>query len=349
MKYNDIRPSRAIKDDLGNLIQAHGGSILKIGSTYYWYGENKEGIYGVYHKNKKYKPWHHGIKLYSSKDLYNWKYEGYVMKESNDPSSPFYSENIMDRPHIIYNKKNDEYVLWAKCSITPNNWKCVFAICKGKSLLNMKYCFLADFGKYYAADFDLFMHDNKAYIIFANDRLVLAELNEDYDGITKVIGEHVVEPYPPYVREAPAFFSHNDRLFLLTSGTTGYFPNPSIVYDITDLYGEWIDLGNPCVNDIDHNSFHSQFSSVFYDEDSNTYIALGDNWLIDFDSNYINIEEVFKHNYSNGKEKGIKITHEQFKHCSKQEMFNASYNWLPISFSKNGDPEIHNQKSWKIR
>lgn len=42
MSYNSIRPGQVWLDTNGNRIQAHGGSILYVDGTYYWYGENKE-------------------------------------------------------------------------------------------------------------------------------------------------------------------------------------------------------------------------------------------------------------------------------------------------------------------
>ena len=32
-----------IKDSAGNILQAHGGGIIKVGSYYYWFGENRSG------------------------------------------------------------------------------------------------------------------------------------------------------------------------------------------------------------------------------------------------------------------------------------------------------------------
>ena len=58
----------------GNRIQAHGGQIQKLGDTWYWIGEDK--TYG-------YQPCP-GIHMYSSKDLYNWKDEGVVLKTMTD-------------------------------------------------------------------------------------------------------------------------------------------------------------------------------------------------------------------------------------------------------------------------
>ena len=105
--YKSIRPGKIWYDTDGKRIQAHGGSIIFVYNIFYWYGENKEGITGRA-TGEKCKFWHHGVKLYSSIDLYNWKDEGYVIKESDDPSNPFYPANIMDRPHILYNEKTNK-------------------------------------------------------------------------------------------------------------------------------------------------------------------------------------------------------------------------------------------------
>lgn len=42
MAYDCIRPGQIWLDTNGKRIQAHGGSVIYIDGTYYWYGENKE-------------------------------------------------------------------------------------------------------------------------------------------------------------------------------------------------------------------------------------------------------------------------------------------------------------------
>ena len=51
-------------DNNGAHISAHGGCMLKVGDTYYWYGEHRA-------RDRR-----TGVHVYSSKDLYNWKDEG---------------------------------------------------------------------------------------------------------------------------------------------------------------------------------------------------------------------------------------------------------------------------------
>ena len=66
-------PGKVWTDEQGFRIQAHGGCIFYENGTYYWYGENKEKtLPGT-------RIWHYGVKMYSSKDLYNWKDEGMLM------------------------------------------------------------------------------------------------------------------------------------------------------------------------------------------------------------------------------------------------------------------------------
>ena len=40
--YDAFYPGKIWLDTNGNRIQAHGGSVMYIDGTYYWYGENKE-------------------------------------------------------------------------------------------------------------------------------------------------------------------------------------------------------------------------------------------------------------------------------------------------------------------
>ena len=80
--YDAFYPGQVWLDTEGKRIQAHGGSVIYIDDTYYWYGENKEKTDG---KNGI---WHWGVRCYSSKDLYNWKDEGLIIPpEPDDPDS----------------------------------------------------------------------------------------------------------------------------------------------------------------------------------------------------------------------------------------------------------------------
>jgi hypothetical protein len=96
-------------DDKGMPIQAHGGCITKFGEIWYWYGENK-GVNNLPGRNSV--PFL-GISCYSSSNLRDWHFEGNVLSaDTEDPADPLHSSKVGERPKVIYNKKNDNYVLW---------------------------------------------------------------------------------------------------------------------------------------------------------------------------------------------------------------------------------------------
>ncbi len=345
--YQSIRPGKIWLDTNGKRIQAHGGSILFANGKFWWYGENKEGITGrATGENCPY--WHHGVKLYSSTDLYNWTDEGFAVKESDDENNPFHPTRIMDRPHILFNEKTKKYVLWAKTA-QADFGKCGFSVCVGDDLHS--FVFLHEFipTPHVAGDFDLFVKDGKAYVVYESPHVhtVLQELTEDYTNVTDTYSIHQPYGYPPYIREAASYFHANGRDFLLTSGTTGYYPNGSQIDDITPLHGEWKALGNACVKDKNRNSFHAQFSSVFkHPTIEGLYIALGDRWLTDLPHDLPDMDRVFLGFFS---KKHKKTVHEsELPLFTDENTSEANYVWLPITFNKKGVPQIHWTREWKI-
>lgn len=133
--YESFKPGEIWTDTKGNVIQAHGGQVQKLTYTdketgkevtnWWWVGEDK--TYGS----------HGGICAYSSSDLYNWQYEGIVMRnvpnrEALD-SEEYFKElykgageeeldhiyqclsaetAIIERPKLIFNEKTGKYIIW---------------------------------------------------------------------------------------------------------------------------------------------------------------------------------------------------------------------------------------------
>ena len=109
MHYQAFHPGQVWLDTEGKRIHAHGGSVMYLDGTYYWYGENKERTTG------EDKIWHWGVRCYTSKDLYNWEDKGLIIEpRPEDPDSSLHPESMMDRPHIIYNEKTKKFVCWLK-------------------------------------------------------------------------------------------------------------------------------------------------------------------------------------------------------------------------------------------
>lgn len=270
-------------DTDGNRIQAHGGSVKYFEGEYYFFGENKQDSKansGI---------WHQGVNCYSSKDLVNWTFENTILKPGKDLSDPLHPSRIMDRPHIIYNEKNEEYVMWCKLvgsDENPRDWNDQYmGIATSKTItgefklinriipLNMS-----------SGDFDLFVDDDsKAYLVFGkvHTEVIVADLNEDYTDLTGEYTAHLHFAGPPLAREAPAVFKRKNIYYMVTSGTTGYYPNSSMIAKADNIHGPWNIMGDPCVNDIEKNSFNAQISSVFKVPNTDLYIAIADRWIVD--------------------------------------------------------------------
>lgn len=104
----------------------------------------------------------------------------------------------------------------------------------------------------------------KAYLIFDRPHfeIVTATLSDTYTEVTGEYSEHYTNLYPPYSREAPAYFYANGKHYLFTSGTSGYYPNPSQVCCFQDWHGEYIDMGDPCIGENSDTTFFGQITSI---------------------------------------------------------------------------------------
>ncbi|MEV5025614.1 family 43 glycosylhydrolase [Paenibacillus sp. LPE1-1-1.1] len=338
MKYNSIRPGQIWLDTEGKRIQAHGGSIITVGDTFYWYGENKERTTpesGI---------WHWGVKCYSSQDLYNWQDEGIIIPPNEeDTDSPLHPMQYMDRPHIIFNERTGKFVCWLKIMKKGGTQESTvleadhilgpyIMVKHGLRPLNMS-----------AGDFDLVVSpDGKAYYYFerVHSELICADLTEDFTDVTGYYSTHFPNIQPPFVREAPAYFYRKGLHYLFTSGTTGYHPNPSEVACAQTFHGPWEVLDNPHPDDTSCTSYNSQITSVFkhpYKKD--LYIALADRWIpnlpqtsgdaFENGQQYQKVSEQFNAVFDPGIERVI--TEEDHNDLLVDTSI-ADYVWLPVRF-----------------
>ena len=348
--YTSIRPGMEWLDTEGKRIQAHAGYMIYANDKFYWYGENKEKSIS------EYEIWHWGVKLYSSTDLYNWTDEGIIMLPTpDDEKNPMHPKSKMDRPHMLYNDKTEEFVLWMKIMGTDGIQYMTVATSKDIKgpfeFVNKK---LHPCGMN-SGDFDLVKYDDgSAKIVFdrVHSDMIVMDLTDDYLDVTGTYSTHYERPFPPYVREAPAVFYRNGKGYIITSGTTAKFPNPSETATFDDIHGEWEIIGDPHVNDAKKTSFDSQISCIFkhpkYDD---LYIAMADRWLVDLKDENPSGMEFFLARYDKDYPMDEK-RREEIKNTTMEQMTakNTSiseYVWLPIVF-ENDVPKIYWHDEWKI-
>src|SRR5215470_18068046 len=82
----------------GTPIQAHGGGVIKVGSYYYWFGENRNPNSTIY-----------AVSCYRSTDFKNWEFRNNVLTAN---SSPELNPANIERPKVVYNASTGRYVMW---------------------------------------------------------------------------------------------------------------------------------------------------------------------------------------------------------------------------------------------
>lgn len=80
-------------------VQAHGGSITKVGSLYYLIGENK--LAGSAFQS---------INCYSSPDLVQWTFVNKLLSVGS--SGDLGPNRVIERPKVLYNDATRKYVMW---------------------------------------------------------------------------------------------------------------------------------------------------------------------------------------------------------------------------------------------
>jgi beta-galactosidase len=265
---SSFKPGAVWLDASGEVINAHGGGILYVNGTYYWFGE-KRGQHAS-----------EGVNVYSSKDLYHWKYEGLALSQSQDTTSDIAIGCLMERPKVIYNAKTKKYVMWFHLELSGQGYKAARAGVAVSDKVTGPYRFLKSFrpNDNMSRDMTLFVDDDgKAYQIYSsrdNYDLRIVQLSDDYTTATPkdklLFSAH---------REAPAIFRHNKKYYLITSGCTGWAPNKASVHMADSLFGEWKLAGNPLHGNGADTTYGGQSTSILPVAGKKaSFIFIADKW-----------------------------------------------------------------------
>lgn len=154
--------------------------------------------------------------------------------------------------------------------------------------------------------------------------------------MTGYYSTHFPHISPPYVREATAHFARKGKHYLITSGTTGYLPNPSEIAVADTWHGPYTVLGNPHRNDQTQTSFHSQISSVFkVPGKKDLYIACADRWRPDkMDLPYECYREIYERMFSEDPKEREAVRRMDLSEIADRNAntAEADYVWLPLHF-----------------
>ena len=96
-----IRPGEIWPDERGLHLQAHGGGVIKLGHTYYWFGEDR---------SRDNAPDKRFVSCYSSTDLTHWQFRNQVLKLTNVAN--LNTNWVVERPKVFYNERTKKFVMY---------------------------------------------------------------------------------------------------------------------------------------------------------------------------------------------------------------------------------------------
>lgn len=285
-----FRPGETWSDSAGQPIQAHGGGILVRGDVYYWYGEDRAT------------PGKTTVSCYSSKDLHQWKHEGIVFGPDAFPPELREARTFIERPKVIFNPRTGKYVLW--CHLDQRGYHYARAGVAVADQPTGPFVFIhairpiqfdagykdtdpdqqKQLGGTYR-DMNLFVDDDgQAYAFYAsegNRTLYIVRLNSEFTApeMPAVQGKTWARVLVGKLREAPAPFKFKNRYYLITSGCTGWAPNPADYAVAENILGPWESRGNPCVGPDAAKTFGTQSTFVLpVTGKPGCYIFMADQW-----------------------------------------------------------------------
>ncbi|EME79156.1 glycoside hydrolase family 43 protein [Pseudocercospora fijiensis CIRAD86] len=236
---------RLLFDTNGDQIDAYGSKVNYINGSYYLYGNSFSTKSGAY-----------GIKSYSSIDLENWQYNGFLFDPASANAAVCSEAGWCGRPHIVYNGK--QYVLWADAG--PNGYLVAtssspsgpFTFSSERAAIDPQFSTLQP------ADFTTTIINNTGYIVFSalnfneptagsiwpeiSQTLHASELTSDLTNTT-------LKSYPvrssefdliDQQAEAPDLFYREGWYYVAAANTCGYCNGTlALLYRSRSTQGPW--------------------------------------------------------------------------------------------------------------
>jgi hypothetical protein len=233
------------KDTSGNPIYSQGGHVLKVGSTYYWYGTKFNGAVTYYNNpsGKNSDTSFNAITCYSSTDLVHWKFENNVIVAGAsgtlyDPSS------WISRMGVVYNANTHKYVLLTQYS-GPSGSGILFATSStptGTFTFDHIQSTITNVVNNMSGDQTVFIDDDgKPYLIFSNaqgrSHLYVAPLrSSDYLNV-----EPATQIYSSSSggREGNVMFKYNGRYYFCSSDLHGWNASHTYYISATNILGPY--------------------------------------------------------------------------------------------------------------
>jgi hypothetical protein len=249
-------------DNYGNAVSAHGANIIKEKGTYYLFGErHKDGTNAFA-----------GFNCYSSKDLYNWKFESIALPVQ--PTGKLDSNSLGERCKVMKCPSTGEYIMYMHADTLGYTSQYVgYATAEkitgpytfnGPILFNGKPIKKWDMGTFQDKD-------GSGYVLLHGGDIY--KLNADYKSINEQISKAFEKGF-----ESPAIFKKDSLYYFLGSDLTGWERNDNYYFTSTSIKGPWTKQGFFAPQGT--LTWNSQTTFVLPIEGSKeaTYMFMGDRW-----------------------------------------------------------------------
>ena len=260
-----IKPGAVWLDNRGKQIQAHGGGILKVGGTFYWFGEDRtQGL----DPTKRY------VACYSSKDLAHWTFRNQVLKLT-DPEN-LGPRWLIERPKVFYNAKTRKFVMYTH--LDNGSYKAARVGVAISDTVDGDYKYLKSFRPLgmESRDIGQFVDDDgTAYLIFESrptKGFVIAKLSDDYLSVEKQMSL-VHTPL-----EGGALVHYQGLYYVIGSYLTGWKPNANVYATAPSLEGPWTEFKD--IAPPETKTYNSQSSMLLkvVGKKTTTVIFMADQW-----------------------------------------------------------------------
>ncbi len=278
---NVIRPGEVWPDDRGQHVQAHGGGILHLGDTWYWFGEERaQGL----DRSKRY------VSCYASKDLVHWTFRNDVIKLS-DPES-FGPTWVLERPKVFYNRKTKKFVMYMHID-GPNpgetgDYKLARVGVAVSDRVDGDYQYLKSFRPlgHESRDIGQFVDDDGTPYLIFEDRpfgFRIATLSADYLNVEKEVC------LIPLHLEGGAVVHYQGLYYAIGSALTGWNPNPNKYATAKSLAGPWSEFQDIAPPETKTYGAQSTMMLKVVGKKATTVIFMGDIWKprTQWDSRYL--------------------------------------------------------------
>ncbi len=249
-------------DQNGKIVSAHAANIIKDNGKFYLFGEAHTDDSNAFA----------GFNCYSSKDLYNWKFESIALPIQK--SGKLGPNSVGERVKVMKNPKTKEYIMFMHAdSITYKNQFVGYATSKkvtgpyefkGALLFNGKPIKKWDMGTFQDTD-------GSGYILIHGGEIY--KLGDDYKSVVEQVNPNMTTGF-----ESPTMLKKDGLYYLIGSHLTSWERNDNYYYTSNSIKGPWISRGLIAPEGSLTWNSQSTFVLPIVGTKTTTYVFMGDRW-----------------------------------------------------------------------